>query len=37
VEGLLRDKTRKPGKAPIPAETVTRVVALTCIRLIIFL
>ena len=30
VEGLLRDKTRKPGKAPIPAETVTRVVALTC-------
>ena len=30
VEGLLRDKTRKPGKAPIPAETVARVVALTC-------
>src|SRR4029434_7633562 len=28
--GLLRDKTRKPGKAPIPAETVARVVALTC-------
>ena len=28
VEGLLRDKTRKPGKAPIPAETVARVVAL---------
>jgi len=22
VEGLLRDKTRKPGKAPLPAETV---------------
>ena len=30
VEGLLRDRTRKPGKAPIPAETVARVVALTC-------
>jgi transposase len=30
VEGLLRDKTRKPGKAPIAAETRARVVALTC-------
>ena len=30
VDGLLRDKTRKPGKVPIPAETVARVVALTC-------
>jgi len=30
VEGLLRDKTRKPGKAPIVAETTARVVALTC-------
>lgn len=30
VEGLLRDKTRKPGKVPIPAETVARVVSLTC-------
>src|SRR5262249_8841172 len=30
VDGLVRDKTRKPGKAPIPAETVARVVALTC-------
>ncbi len=30
VEELLRNKTRKPGKAPIPAETVARVVALTC-------
>jgi hypothetical protein len=30
VDGLLRDKTRKPGKAPIPAATVARVVALTC-------
>jgi transposase len=29
VEGLLRDKTRKPGKAPIAAETTARVVALT--------
>src|SRR5712664_2433244 len=31
VEGLLRDKTRKPGKAPIAAPTTARVVALTCI------
>jgi transposase len=30
IEGLLRDKTRKPGKAPITAETTVRVVALTC-------
>jgi hypothetical protein len=30
VDGLLRDKTRKPGKPPIPAETGARVVALTC-------
>src|SRR6201993_4106321 len=30
VEGLLRDKTRKPGKAAIVAETTARVVALTC-------
>jgi transposase len=29
LEGLLRDKTRKPGKAPLPAETVARVVELT--------
>jgi len=28
--GLLHDKTRKPGKPPIPAGTVARVVALTC-------
>ena len=28
VDGLLRDKTRKPGKAPLPAETVKRVVDL---------
>jgi hypothetical protein len=25
VEGLLRDKTRKPGKTPIAAETTARV------------
>ena len=30
VEGLLRDRTRKPGKPPIAAETTARVVALTC-------
>jgi transposase len=30
VDGLLRDKTRKPGKLPIAAELVARVVALTC-------
>ena len=28
VEGLLRDKTRKPGRTPLPAETVQRVVDL---------
>src|SRR5262249_5561283 len=27
---ILRDKTRKPGKPPIAAETTARVVALTC-------
>ena len=30
VDGLLRDKTRKPGKPPTPAGVVQRVVALTC-------
>ena len=30
VDGLLRDKTRRPGKPPLPAETVQRIVALTC-------
>src|ERR1700732_3673698 len=30
VDGLLRDKTRKPGKPPIATDTVARVVALTC-------
>ena len=29
VDGLLRDKTRKPGKAPLPEEMVARVVELT--------
>src|SRR5829696_7418580 len=29
VAGLLRDRTRKPGKAPLPASTVARVVELT--------
>src|SRR5437773_6145994 len=28
VDGLLRDKTRKPGKAPLPAETVQLVIDL---------
>ena len=30
VDGLLRDKTRKPGKPPTPEAVVQRVVALTC-------
>jgi transposase len=30
VEGLLRDKTRRPGKEPLPQTTVARVLALTC-------
>ena len=30
IDGLLRDKTRKPGKAPTPEATVRKVVALTC-------
>ena len=30
VDGLLRDKTRKPGRARLPAATVARVLALTC-------
>jgi transposase len=29
VPGLLRDKSRKPGKAPLPTSTVDRVVELT--------
>src|SRR5579864_2231999 len=27
VEGLLRDKTRKPGKKPLPAATVAKILA----------
>ena len=30
VDGLLRDKTRKPGKQPIPLDTVAKVLALPC-------
>lgn len=30
VEGLLRDRTRKPGKPPTPGAVVQRMVALTC-------
>jgi transposase len=30
IDGLLRDKTRLPGKAPMAAETTARVGALTC-------
>jgi hypothetical protein len=30
IEGLLRDKTRPPGKPPVPPETVAQVLAITC-------
>ena len=30
VEGVLRDKTRKPGKAPIASDKAAQLVALTC-------
>jgi transposase len=30
VDGLLRDATRKPGKAPLGDQTVRRIVTLTC-------
>jgi transposase len=30
IEGLLRDKTRQPGKAPIAADKAAQLVALTC-------
>ena len=30
ADGLLRDKTRKPGKARLPAKTVAKVLALPC-------
>src|ERR671914_2100218 len=29
VEGLLRDKTRPPGRKPVPTATVAKVLALT--------
>lgn len=29
VDGLLRDKIRPPGKAPVPPERVARIVRLT--------
>src|SRR5580693_5744132 len=30
VEGLLRDRTRKPGRAPLSAKVVAKVMDLTC-------
>ena len=30
VDGLLRDKTRKPGRAPLPPATIARLLALPC-------
>ena len=30
VDGLLRDKTRKPGKKPLSAATVAKILALPC-------
>ena len=30
VEGLLRDKTRPPGKAPLAAAVIAKILALTC-------
>src|ERR1700688_3786049 len=30
VDGLWRDKTRKPGKKPLPAATVAKILALPC-------
>jgi transposase len=30
IEGLLRDKTRPPGKAPLPPETLAQVLSITC-------
>jgi transposase len=30
VDGLLRDKTRKPGKTPLSLETIAKVLALPC-------
>ena len=30
VDGLLRDKTRKPGRAPLALKVVARILQLTC-------
>ena len=30
VDGLLRDKTRKPGRAPLSARVIAKVMGLTC-------
>jgi len=30
MDGLLRNKTRPPGKEPVPTATVAKVLALTC-------
>jgi len=30
ADGLLRDQTRKPGKSPLPAATVAKILALPC-------
>ena len=30
IDGLLRDKTRKPGRSPLSAGVVAKVLALTC-------
>ena len=30
IDGLLRDKTRPPGKAPLSPETVAKVLPITC-------
>jgi len=30
IDGLLRDKTRPPGKPPLPPATIARVLSLTC-------
>jgi hypothetical protein len=32
VDGLLHDKTRKPGRPPLPAATVDRAVELTLVK-----
>lgn len=32
MDGLLRDKTGPPGKPPVPAPTVAKVLALPCVE-----